>query len=89
MRFTVVWKPSAKNELAKIWIDADDRERVRAAADRIDQFLGEPSSDFGHTIHGIRRVLIVRPLAVEFAVSETDCLVTVARIARVDDRPSP
>ncbi len=39
MRFTVTWHPSAEQELAEIWLEASDRERVAQAANTIDQVL--------------------------------------------------
>ena len=39
MSYTVVWKPAAEQELARLWTDADDRSAVTAADDEIDRLL--------------------------------------------------
>jgi hypothetical protein len=40
MKYTVVWVPSAEQELAALWIAAADRREVTQAANDIDQRLG-------------------------------------------------
>jgi hypothetical protein len=39
MKYTVSWLDSAHDELARIWMAAEDKEAVRAAADEIDRIL--------------------------------------------------
>ena len=39
MNYSVVWKPSAKDELADIWLGAVDRNAVTQAAHAIDVVL--------------------------------------------------
>ena len=39
-RYTVVWNPLAENELAELWIGAEDRGNLSRAADLIDRELG-------------------------------------------------
>jgi hypothetical protein len=40
MKYTVGWKPSAEQELARLWLSAPVRAAVTAAANRIDALLG-------------------------------------------------
>jgi hypothetical protein len=40
VNYSVVWVPSAEQELAAVWLAAPDRPAVSAAAHRIDQRLG-------------------------------------------------
>jgi hypothetical protein len=68
--------------LADIWIQAADRQAVTDAADRIDRALARDADRKGQVFHG-RRVLVDAPLAVTFAVSVDDCLVTVSQVDRV------
>jgi hypothetical protein len=39
MRFTVLWTPTAHDDLAQLWLDAADREATRSAADTLDVIL--------------------------------------------------
>lgn len=38
-RYTVEWSPVALDQLADLWSEADDRNAVADASDRIDQLL--------------------------------------------------
>ena len=70
-RFTVVWRPEARAELATIWMAASSRASVTAAADMID---AELVSELGNRCQeGLLR-LEYAPLAVLFNVSEPDCI---------------
>jgi plasmid stabilization system protein ParE len=79
MPYTVVWLPTAQNELARIWLQAPDKQRVTAAANRIDQMLASAASSLGQA-HGSRRRVFIAPLEVIFQVSPDDCLVEVIRV---------
>ncbi len=39
MIYTVVWSPDAENDLADIWLRADDRSAITAAGNQIDLLL--------------------------------------------------
>lgn len=39
MKYTVVWNETAEVDLAALWIEADDRQAIADAADRIDRDL--------------------------------------------------
>jgi hypothetical protein len=82
-RFTVTWDLLAQEQLAQIWLEADDRERVTPAADCIDGTLAEePEAKGSHLSEGLR-VLYVPPLHVCFTISELDCKVEVVSV-RID-----
>ena len=49
MRYTVLWSPDAENDLAAIWLDANDRSAVTAAGNQIDASLWGPSL-WGQTV---------------------------------------
>jgi len=38
-RFTVVWKPTAQDDLARLWLSAVDRAAVTDASEDIDRVL--------------------------------------------------
>jgi hypothetical protein len=79
MRYTVVWAPSAQDELACIWLRASDQQAVADAADDIDRLLR-----FSPTIVGQLQdnsyVLTVEPLVVKYTVNPDDCLVRVLEV---------
>jgi hypothetical protein len=87
-RFTVTWDSTAQEQLAQIWLEADDRERVTPAADCIDGELAENPKTKGSLLSEELRVLYVPPLHVCYTVSELDCLVEVVSI-RIDVASRP
>jgi plasmid stabilization system protein ParE len=80
MTFTVTYKPSAEHELADIWINASDRQAVAAAANRIDQLLRTNPHQQGEARDENIRVLVERPLAVQFEIHDEDRWVEVLRV---------
>jgi hypothetical protein len=82
MKYTVVWKPDAEQELARLWNEATDRADVTAAADEIDVLLRYDPETKGEARFEDVRILLVPPLAVYFKVSPDDCLVEVAAVWR-------
>jgi hypothetical protein len=77
MTFTVVWTPSALNELATIYNQATDKAAVTVAADWIDYELRRNPIGVGESRQGPTRVLVADPLRVSYDVSPDDCLVSV------------
>lgn len=56
MKFTVVWKPTPADDLARIWSAATDRGAVAAAADQIDLLLRADPESVGESRSGSTRV---------------------------------
>lgn len=81
MPFTVVWLPSAQDELADIWVRSLDRQAVSDAANRIDRLLRQRPQSLGRP-RNRHRVYAEPPLVVAFEVLPDDCLVRVVRVAR-------
>ena len=80
IRFTVTWLPRAEQQLAAIWLSADDRPSIAAAANQIDTELSVDPQNKGLEFHeGLREVLI-GPLMVLFTVHMQDRIVEVVRI---------
>jgi mRNA-degrading endonuclease RelE of RelBE toxin-antitoxin system len=79
MRYTVVWRQMAENQLASIWLQASDPHAVQQASDRIDHLLRNSSFARGNDRAGLYE-LTVSPLRVLFAVSPDDRIVTVLRV---------
>lgn len=80
MRFTVSWLRSAEIELARLWLDVEDRTTLASAADEIDRLLRTCPLDVGESREKHRRILLVRPLGVKYTVSLDDRLVRVLHV---------
>jgi hypothetical protein len=87
MNYTVIWKPSAEQELALIWINASNRRAITAAANRIDTLLRVDPLTQGESRTGGTRVLFQPPLAVLIEVKEEDRLVAVLKVWRIPTSP--
>jgi plasmid stabilization system protein ParE len=77
MSYTVVWKPAAEEELARLWCEAADRDSLAAAANTLDRLLREAPRDQGESRSETIRVTFVRPLGVFYHIHEQDRLVSV------------
>ena len=84
MKYTVVWKQAAEDELAQLWNEAADRDAVRQAADRMEKLLATQPLALGESRTGSMRIAFESPLGMFFDVSEQDRLVSVVRVWRVD-----
>ena len=80
MRYTVTWRPSARSELARLWMQTADKQAMSAASNRIDQLLAVVPLSIGMA-HGRYRRLVLGPLEVVYKVSPPDCLVEVVYVA--------
>jgi hypothetical protein len=72
MKYTVIWRPEAIQELADIWMRSANRDAVSVATRRIDQHLREEVSNAGQTHYDPTRILIVPPLVALFEISNFD-----------------
>jgi plasmid stabilization system protein ParE len=79
MRYTVVWSEAAQNELARIWLQAPNRQAVTQAAHWIEAKLAVFPETKGEEFYG-DRLLVRPPLHVVFAVSPDDRKVEVIHI---------
>ena len=86
MNFQVFWDSDAEDELATIWIDADDRNAITTAAHRIDSVLRVNPENAGESRDEQRRILIEPPLGVTFSVSSQDRTVFVLTVWRFVSR---
>jgi hypothetical protein len=77
--YTIVWVPSALDDLAEIWLrgDAAARGQITEAAHHIDRCLRSNPADSGESREGNRRILLVPPLGVTYVFDEGQ------RLARV------
>jgi hypothetical protein len=88
--FHVIWSSAALQELAALWVDADAdlREAITAATQRIDAALARAPDDIGESRSGDRRVAFERPLAFLFRVRLTERQVIVTRVWSTERRTS-
>jgi len=77
MKWTVTYRPFARDELADLWLNAPDRQAVAHAADAIDRILSRDPLNAGESRGGRRRLLIEPPLAVHYSTYPDDCKVVV------------
>jgi hypothetical protein len=89
MKYTVVWTPSAEQDLAAVWLNAANRNAVTSAAHTIDGLLGQDPETRGTLRFDSVRTLLVPPLGVDFEVVEPDRIVYVLTIWDVTKNGSP
>jgi mRNA-degrading endonuclease RelE of RelBE toxin-antitoxin system len=83
MIFTVVWTPSADDELADIWNNAPDQQAVADAANRIERELRSRPLDKVQHVHEGLYVYLVKPLLVVCEVESDDRIVLIVQVRRV------
>jgi hypothetical protein len=68
--YDVFWAPSALDDLAAVWVDADAnlREAVTLASAEIDALLAHSPLDVGESRDGEQRITFVSPFGVIFEV---------------------
>jgi hypothetical protein len=81
MRFTVVWKPTAVESLAALWLESSCRHQLSAAADEIDAMLRTQPNDTGELLTMNTRIVVHLPIAVVYDVRPDDRLVEVLKVA--------
>jgi hypothetical protein len=92
MTFRVLWTPAAEQDLAAVWIDADDRNAVTSAAYTLDSLLSSDPASRGEPRFDTVRTLSVPPLGVDSEVVEADWIVWVLSAwdtTRREEPPSP
>jgi hypothetical protein len=82
MKYTVVWIPTADDELATLWMKSKDREVVTSSANEIDRRLRLNPHQQGECRSQGRRILLVPPLGVVYRVNDDDRLVRVLHVWR-------
>ena len=84
MKFSVLWKEDAEQELAAIWTESEDRAAVTWAADRFDALLKSGSHAQGESRFDTVRIMLVPPLGIDFEVIEEDRIVYVLSVWTTD-----
>jgi len=83
MTYTVVWTPSAEDELAEIWNQAADQQAVADASNRIDRLLRRNPLDLIEPVHEGLFSFVAEPLAILLEVEPDDRLVRVVQVKRI------
>jgi hypothetical protein len=86
MNFTVVWFPSAKQRLAELWLEANDKQYVTQAADQIDVLLRTNPIGVGEERTALVRYLFQPPIGVYYQVRPNDRVVEVRAVWRPPPR---
>jgi hypothetical protein len=81
MKFTVVASAIADDQLARVWLEASDLQRMTEAYNRIESVLRHDALRAGRLHPGGWRVLSERPIIVSYRVSDDDRLVKVLSVA--------
>jgi hypothetical protein len=74
MKFTVIWQPSAEEDLVRIWNAASDRQAVADAADQVDNLLASSPQTAGESRETISESYLFR-----LWPSPSICLTTTAK----------
>lgn len=80
MKYTVVWRPEAEDELAAIWLVAEDRDEITAVSGVVDRTLKWDPYNSSESRGGNHRILLIEPLVVYYRVSDEDRLITVESV---------
>lgn len=86
MRYRVAWTASAQEHLARIWLASEKRPSITSAAAGIDAELREDPETKGESRRPGVRVLISRPLGVEYEVIADDRTVYVLAVWTAERR---
>ncbi len=89
MKFTILWTQVTLNQLAAIWMRADDRNAVTDAVTNIDERLKEDTENEGEARDDSERILFESPLGVQFVVEPDDARVTVTAVWSISKRRPP
>ena len=73
--------------MEQIWGDAADQRAVTDAANEIEANLRRSPESFGESRFGKERIAIVHPWVVFFEVRESDRMVVVLTLKRIEDAP--
>jgi hypothetical protein len=83
MKYTVVWKPAAEAELARLWMSASDRSEFSAAVNSAETLLKHHPHAQGESRSAGTRLLILHSIALRFAILDEDGLVQVLSVHKV------
>lgn len=77
MLYTIRWTPRALDDLAKLWLSAENRSAVAEASNEIDEFLSVDPHDPSLEVISNVGTIMRGPIGVDFWVDEDRKRVTV------------
>ncbi len=83
MKYTVVWKPAAEAELARLWMSATNRSEFTAAVNLAEGLLKHDPHSQGESRSAGTRLLILKPIGLRFAIFDDDGLVKVLSVHKL------
>ena len=80
--YEVFWAPSALEDLAALWVDAETtlRETITTTAAEIDDLVSGSPYDVGESRTGDRRIAFVAPLGLIFDVESANRRVVIIHV---------
>lgn len=82
MKWTVVWVGNSEDELTTIWMQAEDRNSITQASNRIERELRVNADQKGEDFYG-DRIFVYGPLAVVYELWPDDCQVRIVQVSRI------
>jgi len=85
MSFNLRWRPTARDELTRIWLDADSqiRKHITQSCHRLEESIQRSPFDVGESRTGDIRVAFDPPLGVLFRVDAQNRLARVIHVWRI------
>lgn len=80
MKYTVMWKPSARRWLTELWIESTQKAAITAATNAFDCLAKTSPRTLGEQRDQSARLAIIGPLVFLFDVSDEDCRVDVLAV---------
>jgi hypothetical protein len=82
MRYTVVWRETALQQLAQIWLASADRNAITQAAATVDRELTNDPETKGDDYYGDRTLVLSPVMWVLFTVRADDRIADVLQVGR-------
>jgi mRNA-degrading endonuclease RelE of RelBE toxin-antitoxin system len=80
MRYNVIVRPTALEDLAEIWLTSSNRQEVTDASNHMDHILGHDPGQQGTVTFDTIRSIRIGPLGITFEVIDADRIVYVLSV---------
>jgi hypothetical protein len=84
MKWTLLWVADTEDRLADIWLQAEDRQAITLATDRIERELRHNPEHKGEEFYG-DRIFQYGPLAVIYQLRPDDLQVRIIQVMRIKE----
>jgi len=89
IEYQVIWRPSAQDRLAEIWLKTRDRDAVARAMHQIEDTLRRAPFTAGESRSDYERILIESPLVVAFEVDRDEHVAIVLAVREIPNARTP